>query len=100
MSNNEYSGGMAPQGGACSYATLTHYNGHQGAGNNMGPTMAGPNAPAQVTGTYVVPVYGAPGYDTLTHGRAPSCAGYFSIQGAYGKGANQCSTRYVAKMCQ
>jgi hypothetical protein len=96
MSNNEYSGGMAPQGGACSYATLTHYNGD----HMMGPTMQGPNAPGQVTGSYVVPVYGAPGYDTLTHGKSPSCAGYFSIQGAYGKGASQCSTRYVQKMCQ
>ena len=90
-SSTEYS--KPSSGGAgCSYNTLCNYHSHG--------TMAPMSHKARtVTGSYVVPAYGAPGYATLTHGNAGGCSGYFSIQGAYGKGAGQCNQAYVTSLC-
>lgn len=81
--------------GACAYATLSHYNnGSQGLNKVPVPRST-------VSGVYVVPTYGAPGYNTLTHGNAaPSCSGFFNIGNAYGKGANNCNTQFVKRLCQ
>lgn len=80
-------------GPSCSYAKLSHYNnGSQG--------MRPPVPATTVSGKYIVPDYSPPGYATLTHNAAPTCAGYFNIQGAYGKNAGSCSTQYVSKLCQ
>lgn len=83
-------------GSSCSYASLANYNnGSQG----MSPPVPTATA-ATVTGTYIVPDYQAPGYNTLSHNSAPSCAGYFNIQTAYGSNDGSCSTNYVSKLCQ
>ena len=73
------------------YASLSHYN------------KAGAPVPAvaqAVAGAYVVPSFGAPGYDALTHGqKSPTCTGHFDITTAYGKDANKCSTHYTRRTC-
>ena len=80
---------------ACAYATLSAYNnGSQGLSHI-------PQTRGQVNGMYIVPQYSVPGYDSLTHGQnAGSCSGFFNITSAYGKGANNCNTTYVKKLCQ
>lgn len=78
-------------GNGCSYATLGSYNGSYSM--NTKPT------PNQVSGVYVVPSWGAPGYDTLVSSM-PLCGGYNNIESAYGKDADNCSTKYVEKSCQ
>jgi hypothetical protein len=82
----------AVNGASCSYANLSHYN--QGCAKAPAPSAN------NVCGMYIVPTYSAPGYNTLTHGGAPSCSGYFNIKGAYGANAGSCNTRYVQKLCQ
>ena len=79
---------------SCSYVSLSGYNGR---GKN---SMGSPHVPpTNVTGVYVVPSYGMIGYDALSHGSAgPSCAGYFSITDAYGKGAENCNTQFVQRL--
>lgn len=77
---------------SCSYANLAAYN-------NGGKGMQPPVPRGTVSGVYVVPNYGAPGYDTLMHGSAPSCSGYFNIDGAY-RGGGDCNQQYVKKLCQ
>jgi hypothetical protein len=82
-------------GSSCSYANLSNYNnGNQG--------MMRPPIPATtVVGQYIVPNYSSPGYNTLSHDSAPSCAGYFNIQSAYGgNGSQGCGTQYVSSLCQ
>jgi len=79
--------------GACAYASLANYNnGSQG--------MSPPVPRGTVSGFYVVPAYGAPGYNTLMHDSAPSCSGYFNIGAAYGTSADNCGTQFVRKLCQ
>lgn len=86
--NNTTVGGFG-----CSYATLSNYNnGNQG----VRPAMPA----SSVSGHYIVPSYSAPGYDTLSHGSAPSCSGYFSVQNAYGGKDGSCGTNYVQNLCQ
>ncbi len=80
-------------GSGCSYATLSHYN---NANKQAAPAMQATN----VSGKYVVPDYAAPGYNTLSHNKAPSCAGYFSINGAYGGNGGNCGTTYSQSLCQ
>jgi hypothetical protein len=80
-------------GPSCSYARLSRYN-------NSTQGMNPPVPATTVSGKYVVPDYAPPGYDTLTHNSAPSCAGYFNIQGAYGKNAGSCGDKFVSKVCQ
>jgi len=63
-------------GGACSYATLSRYN-------NGSKGMRPPIPASNVSGTYIVPTYEAPGYDTLTGKGCGSCSGYSNIGVAY-----------------
>ena len=83
-------------GPSCSYVSLSNYNGVQRNARSVGM----PHVPAStVSGFYVVPQYGTIGYNALTHGDSPSCAGYFDITNAYGKGAENCSTEFKQRMC-
>ena len=87
---------MSTNGLACSYKSLSNYNG-QSQGQ-----MNSPPVPATTTsGVYIVPNYGSIGYSALTgNGAAPSCSGYFSITNGYGAGADNCNTTYSQKLCQ
>lgn len=86
--------GTAVNGLSCSYRSLDNYNKVSGSGLQV------PVPRTTTTGVYVVPAYGAPGYDTLTHGKAPGCSGYFNIGGAYMNDGGGCNQQYVTKMCQ
>ena len=89
---NEYTN--VAVGNGCAYRTLNNYN-------QMGKGTSPPVPPTTVIGKYIVPMYGAPGYNTLTHGlKGPSCSGFFNIVDAYGKGAENCSTQYATRLCQ
>lgn len=78
---------------SCSYASLAHYNnGSQG--------MQPPVPRGTVSGSYVVPNYAGPGYNTLMHGSNPSCSGYFNIDAAYKSKNGNCNQQYVRKLCQ
>lgn len=81
---------------ACCYASLAGYNGAARNPRNMGMPYV---PPTTVAGSYVVPAFGTIGYNALTHGDTPSCAGYFDITSAYGKGAENCNTQYMQRMC-
>lgn len=85
-------------GASCSYASLNNYN-SGGRKKNTG-NVGMPSVPAtNVVGSYIVPEYGMIGYNALTHGNGPSCAGYFDITDAYGKGAANCNTQFMQRMC-
>jgi hypothetical protein len=83
---------------ACDYNTLGNYNSmmrqgamHQGI---HPPVPAGtPSMRVQI-----VPTYGMPGYETLTHGDKCGCGDYFSIGNAYPNYANNC-TRFTQRLC-
>jgi hypothetical protein len=95
MSYNENSN-VSVNGPSCSYNTLNNYNGYSKRGINH-PQVA----PTTTSGIYIVPDYASIGYNALTHGgQGPSCAGYFTIDGAYGKNANNCSTKYMTRVCK
>ena len=85
-------------GNACSYSNLQNYNNSRGTWGQ--PAVAA----STVSGQYVVPVFGAPGYDTLARGKAnnpgPSCSGFFSIDNAYGKVDGDCNQQYTTRLCQ
>ena len=81
------------KGASCSYASLANYN-------NGSQQMRPPVPATTVSGTYIVPDYQAPGYNTLSHNVGPSCSGYFNIQTAYGNNGGSCGTKYVTKLCQ
>jgi len=81
-------------GAGCSYSTLSTYN------NGSAGGMGSPPAPmGSVSGVYVVPAWGAPGYNTLTMS-GQSCSGYGNINSAYGGGGGDCNQQYVKKLCQ
>ena len=82
-------------GASCSYVNLSNSN------SNSAGSLGSPAVPPHtVTGTYIVPNYGAIGYGALTHdSSAPSCSGYFNITGAYGQNASQCNTQYSRSSC-
>jgi len=83
-------------GPSCSYVSLANYNGVQRNPQSVGM----PYVPATtVSGVNIVPNYDTIGYNALTHGDAPSCAGYFSIEGAYGSNAANCNTQYMQRLC-
>lgn len=83
--------GPTHSGNSCSYATLSNYN------NGMqGPRLR----KGDVSGSFVVPSYSAPGYMTLTHGVPNSCGGYFDINDAYKSKGGSCNTQFVRKLCQ
>ena len=79
-------------GPACTYATLSNYN---SASTGMRP----PVPRGTVSGVYIVPAYGAPGYGTLQYGDS-SCSGYPDIYSAYRSDGGACNQKYVRKMCQ
>ena len=74
----------------CSYADL--------GAMNRGYSMGVPPQGKVSQGAYIIPSWDAISYDTLTS-KVPSCNGYYSIQGAYGKGAGQCQTTYRTSLC-
>ena len=74
----------------CSYATLCAYN----SGGQMAPM---PSNARNVSGSYIVPSYSAPGYDTLS--RSGSCAGYYNINSAYGQNSGTCNQQYLSSLC-
>lgn len=87
----------APAG---AYAVLRNYNGVGGHGNYGGSSLGSPYVPpTTVEGVYIVPSYSPITYDALTHGHAPSYAGYFSISDGYGSGASNCDTKYLQRLC-
>ena len=85
-------------GNACSYSRLQNYNSSRGTWGQ--PAIS----PSTVSGSYVIPIFGAPGYDTLSRakgatGSAPSCSGYFNISAAYGDINGDCNQVYTTRMC-
>ncbi len=92
MSQNMETTSGSVNGPSCSYASLQNYN--------NASTMDVPVPRGTVTGMYVVPNYGAPGYNTLSHDSAPSCSGYFGIGNAYRNNGGGCNQQYVKKLCQ
>lgn len=76
------------------YATLQGYNARQQGFINS-PAMMTPT-PAQ--NVQVLPVWGASGYDVLTHGQKDRCGGYFTIEGAYPSYASNCG-KYMKRAC-
>lgn len=87
---SEYSGAMV-KGAGCDYNHLGNY---LGSNNMMAPATAG-----QISGVYIVPQYGAIGYDALTHGDSNNCGSHFTITDAYGAGAGMCNTSYTTRLC-
>ena len=86
---------VSVNGPSCSYNNLSNYNGYSKRGINH-PQVA----PTTTRGYYITPDYAAIGYNALMHGsNMPSCAGYFTIDSAYGKNANNCSTQYQKRTC-
>lgn len=77
------------KGGACSYASLSHYyNGSQGI-----------NALPKTNSTLIVPTFSAPpGYNTVS--KVPTCSGYANLKHAYGTGNGGCGGQFVSKLCQ
>ena len=81
--------------GGCAYATLSCYNQGYYGKSVMAPTPA--TTPSMET--LVVPNFGGKGYSSLMHGTcAPSCSGYFSIDGAYPNFPNNCS-KFTSRLC-
>jgi hypothetical protein len=83
--NNQMAGG--PIG---SYQTLCSYN----ANSAMAPVSSKTSV-----GVQIVPSFGSISTSTLTHGGRATGQAYFSIENAYGAGASQCNTQYVARQC-
>ena len=88
------SSNVSVNGPSCAYSSLSNYN--SSSKRAMGHPQV---SPTTVQGMYIVPDYAMIGYNALTHGDTPSCAGYFTINGAYGKNANNCSTKYMKRLC-
>lgn len=63
---------------ACFYATLSNYNTSVSAKNQTLGEAGTPNQSIQV-----LPVYGAPSYEALTHEGKCNCGGHFTISDAY-----------------
>ena len=76
---------------SCSYKNLNNYNGREPGMMNL------PVPPTTTSGYYVVPAWNP--RVSLTKGGCPSCSGYPSIQGAYGKNADKCSPKYQEMPC-
>jgi hypothetical protein len=81
---------FAAGGSSCSYAPLGAYN----ADYSMGVPFQG----KVTSGQYIVPTWGAIGYDSLSP-KVPSCSGYYDINGAYGSNAGSCQTTYRTSLC-
>lgn len=80
-------------GSSCGYAPLSEYNRSSGL-------VHGPPDVNDVSGYYVVPAYGSPGYNTLRY-EDKCCTTYPSISHAYRDMSNgNCGTKYVKSYCQ
>lgn len=77
-------------GNGCSYSKLGNYNGPSSSSLGV-PTPRG-----TVSGTYVVPVYSAIGYNSLVHSSS-TCGNHTTIDKAYG--SSTCNQQYVKKLC-
>lgn len=92
--SQHYSDKGSSVGSSCSYKHLSTMN-----------TGSKPAHHASSKGHFMVPTYGAPGYNTLNHGvdaKHANCNGHFTISQAYsnGKGnSGKCNQKYVKKMC-
>lgn len=75
---------------SCSYAPLGQYT----ADYQMGVPFQGKVS----SGQYIVPTWGAIGYDSLTS-KVPSCSGYYDVNSAYGADAGNCQTTYRTSLC-
>jgi len=90
--SNQYENSVGTVNGpSCSYTTLSQYN--NGARGMQVPVPRG-----NTSGYYIVPSYGAPGYDTLTY--PASCLGYPSIGSAYKSDGGNCNQQYIKKLVQ
>ena len=90
--NNEYnSSNSANNPMGCSFNRLGTYT--------QGYSMGVANVGKPSSGSYVVPTWGAMGYDALTLGGAGSCSGYGTIMSAYGANSGQCQTSYTTSKC-
>ena len=81
---------LAAGGSSCAYAPLGNYNGEY--------SMGVPAQGSVSSGSYIVPSWGAIGYDSLTS-TVPSCSGYYNITNAYGADAGSCQTTYRTSLC-
>jgi len=86
-------------GSSCSYTNLGNYN-----QKSVGTLGTPPVPPTTVKDYYVVPSYGAIGYNALNHNTVePSCSGYFNICNAYGgcdkTGSFNCGTSFSRSAC-
>ena len=79
----------------CSYVNLSDYN--------NGLKVKRPHVQkGTVSGSYVVPAYDSPGYDTLTHKKYnDSCCGspYTNIRSAYKTHDGNCHQKYTHMQC-
>lgn len=75
---------------SCQYAPLGQYTGDY----SMGVPFQGKVS----SGNYIVPQWGAIGYDALTN-KVPNCSGYFDVNSAYGSDAGNCQTTYRTSLC-
>jgi hypothetical protein len=75
------------------YSTLMSYNGNSFQG------IRPPVPSTYLSGSFIVPAYGAPGYATLQHGIETPPSGYFNIGQAYGQGASNYQTQYMTSSC-
>lgn len=92
--SNRYVEHDSSSGCLCSYANLSHYNSSKGTH---------PHFPkGTVSGSYVVPAYDSPGYDTLTHKKyKDSCdaSPYTNIRAAYKTHDGNCHQKYTTMKC-
>lgn len=95
MSSQYENNGSTVGSSSCAYNRLSNY----------GETLRGfrpqiPDLPyGQVAGTYVVPDYTLPGYNSLIHDLNGGCGGYATIDKAYGTKDGSCNTKYVRMPC-
>lgn len=79
---------------SCNYATLHSYNRSQG----MKPSVPAGFVPGSIVPVF--PSFGSVGYNSLNRGEpGMSCSGYMGISNAYGRGASNCSPKYLHKVC-
>ena len=78
------------------YNTLGNYNSYgTPAGRGIHPPVP---AGTPSMAIQVIPVYGAPGYETLSHDNRLSAGGHFTIQNAYPNYANNCD-KFAQRLC-
>jgi len=85
---------------SCVYTTLSEYNSSQSAANM---TQSGIQD-SMTAGTpsmrlQVVPVYGGPSYEALTHDGKCTCGGHFTISNAYPDYSSNNCTKFTKRLC-